>query len=126
MTPCGFRKLVCQAQAGHGPSIDRLFSLTRPLVMRAVESDPARVPRPDTSGEDLSQDVFLRVFRKLKHFKGTGNNVPEASREQSEADVDADDELAWKLYRSWLRKTARRIVLNDRKRQQRRQTLAPQ
>jgi RNA polymerase sigma factor (sigma-70 family) len=126
MTPPDFRQLICRAQAGHRQALDRLLALTRPLVVRVVASDPARLPHADESIEDLSQDICLRVFRKLKFFKGTSPDLASGSRSEAGAAPQADDELVWKLYRSWLRKTAKRIVLNDRHRHQRRQALAPQ
>jgi RNA polymerase sigma factor (sigma-70 family) len=125
MTPPDFRQLICRAQAGHSQALDRLLALTRPLVVRVVTSDPARLPHADESIEDLSQDVCMRVFRKLRSFRGTSPNLGGGSPGEAEAGPQADDEMVWKLYRSWLRKTARRIVLNDRQRHQRRQVLAP-
>jgi hypothetical protein len=125
MTPPDFRQLICRAQAGDTQALERLLALTRPLIVRVVASDPARLPHADESIEDLSQDVCMRVFRKLRSIRGTSPNLGGGSPGEAEAGPQADDEMVWKLYRSWLRKTARRIVLNDRQRHQRRQVLAP-
>jgi RNA polymerase sigma factor (sigma-70 family) len=118
MTPSDFRQLICLAQAGDGQALQHLLTLTRPLVVRVVASDPARLPHAAESIEDLSQDVCMRVFRKLRSFRG-------ASPGGAEAGPPVDDETVWKLYRSWLKKTTRRIVLNNRQRHLRRQALAP-
>jgi DNA-directed RNA polymerase specialized sigma24 family protein len=93
-----------------------LFTLTSPLVARWVALDPARIRHADESIDDLSQNICLRVFRKLKHFRGTT-----LVRDGGAAPPQVDDASVWKLYRSWLRETARRIVLNDRKKYQRRE-----
>jgi RNA polymerase sigma factor (sigma-70 family) len=104
--------------------VERLFAVTSPLVARLVALDPARIPHADESIDDLSQNICMRVFRKLKSFRGVSPLVCE-QLDAPPASRGADDSSVWQLYRSWLRETARRIVLNDRKKYQRRERLAP-
>lgn len=106
----GFRDLLRCAQAEEQPAIERLFELALPLVQRVVKS-PAGHLAPGDSGNELAQRVCLRLFVKLKQFRG--------------ADEAASDDEAWRRFTGWVRQVVHSEGVNRATRERRHAPLPP-
>lgn len=92
--PAGFSATVERAQRGDRGALAHLMQRFQVLVSH--ECQPFWNQRhPELSVGDLVQEVWLRVLCVLPQFRG-----------------DAEDAVCLRLFRSWLRLTARTVALN--------------
>ena len=61
--------LLQRAKSGHRESLEQLFELYYPIVVRIVELRLRRRLRGNPDVEDIAQDTLLDVFRGLDHFE---------------------------------------------------------
>jgi RNA polymerase sigma-70 factor (ECF subfamily) len=81
--------LIAAAQAGDDDALAELYRLHQPVVHRYIAH---RIASPQTA-EDLTQEVFIRAYRKLGTFQWTG-----------------------RPFGAWLMTIARNIVLDELRR----------
>lgn len=92
--PAGFSATVERAKRGDRDALAHLTQRFQVLVGHACQ--PFLDQRhPELSVGDLTQEVWLRVLCVLPQFRG-----------------DVEDAVCLRLFRSWLRATARSVALN--------------
>ncbi|MCO6454331.1 MAG: sigma-70 family RNA polymerase sigma factor [Pirellulaceae bacterium] len=92
--PAGFSATVERAQRGDRDALAHLTQQFGVLVGHACQAFWSE-RHPELSVTDLQQEVWLRVLCVLPQFRG-----------------DAEDAVCLRLFRSWLRTTARSVALN--------------
>jgi RNA polymerase sigma-70 factor (ECF subfamily) len=63
-------QLIDRARAGDRAAFDELVSLTRASLLDRIRREMGRKLRERLEAEDLLQEVLLRAFRSVGHFRG--------------------------------------------------------